>query len=64
RSVIDNMQVKLAGHRMFRSERARQRLQMCDDCRVADIVQDPEAMEDGGIINSPLNCQTVAANRV
>lgn len=49
RSVVDNMQVRLAGHWMFQNERARQRLKMCDDCRVVDIVQDPEAMQDGGI---------------
>ena len=44
RSVIDHMLTKLAGHPMFQSERARRRLEMCDDCRVVDAVQDPEAM--------------------
>lgn len=43
-SVIDKMQDKLKGHYMFDSARALDRLKMCDDCRVADIVQDPEAM--------------------
>ena len=43
-SVIGRMQEKLKDHYMFASERARDRLKMCDDCRVADIVQDPEAM--------------------
>ncbi len=45
RSVIDNMLSRLQGHWMFQNERARKRLTMCDDCRVMDIVQDPEAME-------------------
>ena len=29
---------------MFGSARALDRLKMCDACRVADVVQDPEAM--------------------
>ncbi len=44
RSVIDNMLEKLKGHYMFQDERARRRLTMCEDCRVIDIVQDPEAI--------------------
>jgi len=43
-SVINKMQEKLKDHHMFGSQRALDRLKMCDDCRVADIVQDPEAM--------------------
>jgi len=43
-SVIDKMQEKLKDHHMFGNQRALDRLKMCDDCRVADIVQDPEAM--------------------
>ena len=43
-SVINKMQDKLKDHYMFGSQRALDRLKMCDDCRVADIVQDPEAM--------------------
>jgi ferredoxin len=43
-SVIAKMQDKLKDHYMFASARALDRLKMCDDCRVADIVQDPEAM--------------------
>ena len=43
-SVIGKMQEKLKDHYMFNSERALDRLKMCDDCRVADIVQDPDAM--------------------
>ena len=44
RSIIDNMTKKLAGHHMFQSERAIQRLMMCEDCRVIDVVQDQDAM--------------------
>ncbi len=48
-SVINKMQDKLKDHHMFGNQRALDRLKMCDDCRVADIVQDPEAM--GGQFN-------------
>ncbi|UCB55221.1 MAG: 4Fe-4S binding protein [Thiotrichales bacterium] len=44
RSIIDNMTKKLAGHYMFKSERAIERLMMCEDCRVIDVVQDQDAM--------------------
>jgi len=47
RRVIDNILDKLAGHAMFTSDRARKRLQMCEDCRVVDAVQDTEAMQAG-----------------
>jgi len=43
-SVIAKMQDKLKDHYMFSSERALDRLKMCDDCRVVDVMQDPEAM--------------------
>ncbi len=43
-SVIHKMKFKLKGHYMFKTERALDRLKMCDDCRVADIVQDPDAL--------------------
>jgi len=43
-SVIRKMQEKLKDHHMFAGERALDRLKMCEDCRVVDIVQDPEAM--------------------
>jgi len=49
RSVIDKMLGELSGHWMFQSERARQRLMMCDDCRVVDVVQDREAMQERDI---------------
>ena len=42
--MIDTMTKKLAGHYMFSSERARQRLLMCEECRVIDVVQDEDAM--------------------
>lgn len=43
-SVIDTMLEKLSSHQMFQSERSKQRLKMCEDCRVIDVVQDAEAM--------------------
>jgi ferredoxin len=46
-SVITNMLTKLEGHWMFQNERAKRRLMMCDDCRVVDMVQDPDAMQQG-----------------
>jgi Fe-S-cluster-containing hydrogenase component 2 len=45
RSVIDNMMAKLEGHWMFTDERSRQRLKMCEDCRVVDVVQDQDIMD-------------------
>jgi len=44
KSIIDSMTKKLAGHSMFKSERAIERLMMCEDCRVIDVVQDEDAM--------------------
>lgn len=44
RSVIDNMLAKLSGHWMFETERSRERLKMCQDCRTVDALQDPAAM--------------------
>jgi ferredoxin len=44
KSLIESMTKKLAGHYMFKSERAKQRLMMCEDCRVVDVVQDDDAM--------------------
>ena len=46
-AVIDRILGRLADHAMFQNERARQRLQMCEDCRVVDAVQDTEAMQAG-----------------
>ena len=46
-SVIDAMRGKLADHWMFQDEASRRRLEMCDDCRVADIARsagDPTRM--------------------
>mgnify|MGYP002630935804 CR=1 FL=1 len=43
-SVINKMTDALKQHYMFKTPRALDRLKMCEDCRVADIVQDPEAM--------------------
>jgi len=46
-SVVNTMLAKLEGHWMFQNERAKRRLLMCEDCRVVDIVQDPDAMQQG-----------------
>lgn len=45
RSAIERTLTKLSGHWMFQNERARNRLTMCDSCRVADAVQDAELMD-------------------
>jgi len=43
-SIINKIMAKVSGHSMFQSERAKQRLLMCEDCRVVDVVQDADAM--------------------
>ena len=35
-AVIGRMEQRLAGHSMYRDPKARRRLRMCGDCRVAD----------------------------
>jgi ferredoxin len=40
RSGIEKVLAKLEGHWMFQDERARRRLQMCEDCRVFDMMRD------------------------
>ena len=40
-SGIATILVKLAGHSMFADGRSRDRLKMCDDCRVVDMMEDP-----------------------
>ncbi|MCB1758261.1 MAG: 4Fe-4S binding protein [Gammaproteobacteria bacterium] len=44
RSVIESIRAKVAGNWMFQTERAKQRLLMCEECRVVDVVQDSQAM--------------------
>lgn len=44
RAAVTNIISKLSGHSMFQTERSLERLKMCDDCRVVDIVQDEEMM--------------------
>jgi ferredoxin len=44
-SVIAKMQDKLKDHYMFSNGRALDRLKMCEDCRVVDVMQDPDAMD-------------------
>jgi ferredoxin len=38
-SLIERMRTKLEGHWMFQDEASRRRLEMCDNCRVADIAR-------------------------
>ncbi|MGK0272426.1 MAG: ferredoxin [Cocleimonas sp.] len=40
---IETILKKLSGHYMFTDERSRDRLKMCDDCRVVDMVEDPNS---------------------
>lgn len=40
RSVIDKMMSKLANHSMFQDEASLNRLKMCGDCRVIDMMKD------------------------
>ena len=40
-SGITTILKKLSGHSMFADERALNRLKMCDDCRVKDMMEDP-----------------------
>lgn len=49
KSLIDTILGKLADHAMFQNERAKQRLMMCDECRVVDVIQDTDAMEGQGL---------------
>ena len=53
RSAINTILGKLAGHPMFQSERAKYRLMLCEDCRVADAVQDQDAMAGGLFSQNP-----------
>lgn len=50
-SVIERMTERLSGHWMYKDERAMRRLQMCEDCRVIDVVQDESAMQVAGLNN-------------
>lgn len=43
-SAIHKITDQLKHHYMFKTTRAVDRLKMCEDCRVVDIVQDPEAL--------------------
>jgi ferredoxin len=47
RSMMDRMTEKLSQHWMFQTEEARHRLQMCEDCRVKDM------MKSGGSLTRP-----------
>lgn len=43
--LINTMLDRLQGHWMFQNDRARRRLQMCEDCRVKDVLTDEGAMQ-------------------
>jgi ferredoxin len=47
RHMIETILSRLEGNPMFQTDRARRRLQMCEDCRVIDIAQDDQAMAAG-----------------
>lgn len=42
KSGITAILTKLSGHSMFADERSKSRLKMCDDCRVRDMMEDPD----------------------
>ena len=41
RQMIDNMTARLSAHSMFAGGVALRRLQMCADCRVVDMMENP-----------------------
>ncbi len=43
KSGITTILEKLSGHSMFADERSLNRLKMCDDCRVRDMMEDPNS---------------------
>jgi len=43
KSGITTILTKLAGHSMFADERSKSRLKMCEDCRVRDMMEDPNS---------------------
>ena len=43
KSGITTILSKLSGHSMFTDERSLNRLKMCDDCRVRDMMEDPNS---------------------
>ena len=38
KSVLEKIQARLGSHHMFQTEQQRRRLQMCEDCRVRDLL--------------------------
>ena len=42
KSGISTILEKLSGHAMFANDRSKNRLKMCDDCRVRDMMEDPD----------------------
>ncbi len=46
KTMINTMKVKLQGHWMYQDKRALNRITQCEDCRVIDVIQDQEALEN------------------
>ena len=44
RQMLAAMSARLAGHAAFAGERAQRRLRMCADCRVIDVIEEPDEM--------------------
>lgn len=44
RAMVESMLQRLSGHALFADERAQRRLQMCGDCRVVDMMENPKEM--------------------
>ncbi|OOY99291.1 4Fe-4S binding protein [Solemya velum gill symbiont] len=53
KGMISKMLDQLSGHPIFQSERAIKRLQMCEECRVVDAIQDQDAIDAGIAIKQP-----------
>ncbi len=45
RKVVDAMLARLAGHSMFAAAGALDRLRMCADCRVVDLMQSENSVD-------------------
>lgn len=44
RAMVDSMIKRLSGHSLFSDAKAQRRLQMCGDCRVIDMMENPKEM--------------------
>ncbi len=48
RKVIELMEQRLAGHWMFQDDKSRQRLYLCEDCRVRASMSDQHGIDPYG----------------